>query len=175
LEPPINAIPGSASTCLEAHRFVRKMRGGAQSHLIEMEDGSFYVVKFTNNSQHPRIVVNEWIASTVLQHLGIVTPETAVVNISAAFIRDNPDVHLELAWSRASPTRGSHFGLCFASMSDKKAVYDFLPNALLESVANLSDFCGVLVVDKWLGNTVGRQSVFTRGRILTGRSRLSRR
>ena len=29
------------------------MRGEAQAHLIEMVDGSSYVVKFTNNSQHP--------------------------------------------------------------------------------------------------------------------------
>ena len=29
------------------------------------------------------------------------------------------------------------------------------------SVVNLADFCGVLVVDKWLGNTDYRQSVFT--------------
>jgi len=25
------------------------MRGGAQSHLIEADDGGFYVVKFSNN------------------------------------------------------------------------------------------------------------------------------
>jgi hypothetical protein len=141
---------------------VRKMRGGAQAHLIEMVNGSSYVVKFTNNSQHPRILINELIASTVFRHLGILTPDTAVVNVSAAFIRNNPDAYVDLASSRATPTRGSHFGSRFASISDKIAVYDFLPDTLLDSVANLSDFCGVLVADKWLGNTDSRQSVFTR-------------
>ena len=38
------------------------MRGGAQSHLIEADDGRFYIVKFQNNPQHRRILVNEWIA-----------------------------------------------------------------------------------------------------------------
>jgi len=138
------------------------MRGGAQAHLIEMVDGSSYVVKFTNNPQHPRILINEWIASAVLHHLGIVTPDTAAVSISPAFIRDNTDTYVELGSSRTPPTPGLHFGSRFASISDKTAVYDFLPAALLGRVANLSDFCGVLVVDKWLGNTDARQSVFTR-------------
>jgi hypothetical protein len=162
MQPAIRAMHGGSPIRVEAHRLIRKMRGGAQAHLIEMVDGSSYVVKFTNNSQHPRIVINEWIASTVLRHLGIVTPDTAIVNVSAAFIRNNPDVYVELASSRAAPSYGSHFGSRFASTSEKKAVYDFLPNPLLDNVANLSDFCGVLVVDKWLGNTDGRQSVFTR-------------
>ena len=44
---------------LKALRFVRKMRGGAQAHLIEAHDGNYYVVKFRNNPQHRRILVNE--------------------------------------------------------------------------------------------------------------------
>jgi hypothetical protein len=162
MQSAIREMPGGSSIHVEAHRLIRKMRGGAQAHLIEMVDGSSYIVKFTNNSQHPRIVINEWIASTVLRHLGIVTPDMAVVNVSAAFIRNNPEAYVELASSRAPPTRGSHFGSRFDSTSDKIAVYDFLPAKLLDSVANLSDFCGVLVVDKWLGNTDGRQSIFRR-------------
>ena len=135
------------------------MRGGAQTHLIETTDGSSYVVKFRNNPQHPRIVINEWIGSAVLRHLGISTPDIALVNISANFIRENPDVYLELASSRASPTCGSHFGSRLAGKS-AQTIYDMLPDARLGSVVNLADFCGVLVVDKWLGNTDYRQSVF---------------
>jgi hypothetical protein len=35
------------------------MRGGAQSHLMRCDDGYYYVVKFQNNPQHRRILVNE--------------------------------------------------------------------------------------------------------------------
>ncbi len=42
------------------------MRGGAQSHLMRCDDGYYYVVKFQNNPQHRRILVNEgfavWVA-----------------------------------------------------------------------------------------------------------------
>ena len=52
---------------VEAVRLLRKMRGGAQSHLIECADGHAYVVKFTNNPQHRRVLPNEWIAGEFLR------------------------------------------------------------------------------------------------------------
>src|SRR5437762_10637737 len=36
---------------LTAVRHVRKMRGGAQSHLLEADDGCWYVVKFRNKDR----------------------------------------------------------------------------------------------------------------------------
>ena len=38
---------------------IRRMRGGAQSHLMRCSDGHYYIVKFQNNLQHRRILVNE--------------------------------------------------------------------------------------------------------------------
>ena len=43
---------------LTAVRHIRKMRGGAQSHLLQADDGNYYVVKFRNNPQHRRILSN---------------------------------------------------------------------------------------------------------------------
>ena len=43
---------------VNAKRFVRKMRGSAQAHLLECDDGSFYVVKFSNNPQGGRRVLD---------------------------------------------------------------------------------------------------------------------
>jgi len=45
------------------------------------------------------------------------------------------------------------------------AIYDFVPDALLSGVSNLADFLAVLVFDKWMANTDGRQSVFFRARV----------
>jgi len=53
---------------LTARRHIRKMRGGAQSHLLEADDGQFYIVKFQNNPQHRRILVNELVASAPIRH-----------------------------------------------------------------------------------------------------------
>jgi hypothetical protein len=38
---------------------VRRMRGGAQAHLMRCDDGGYYIVKFRNNPQHLRVLANE--------------------------------------------------------------------------------------------------------------------
>ena len=48
---------------------------------------------------------------------------------------------------------------------DRDAVYDFLPDSLLPSVANLDHFAGALVFDKWAANSDARQAIFFRGRL----------
>jgi hypothetical protein len=52
----------------------------------------------------------------------------------------------------------------------RTAVYDFLPDALLASVENLSEFLGVLAFDKWIGNADARQAIFFRARLREDRS-----
>lgn len=104
--------------------------------------------------------MNEWIAACVFRHIGLATPEIAVVTLSDDFIRDNPNTNMEHRSSGVAPTCGPHFGSRFPKVD--VAVYDFLPDAILSKVANVSDFLGVLVADKWLGNTDSRQAIFFR-------------
>jgi len=148
-----------------AHRLTRKMRGGAQAHLLEASDGHSYVVKFHNNPQHRRILVNEWIASTFLRYLDIAAPETAMVELTQEFLAATPDVHIQLGRERRPVTPGWHFGSRFPGDPMRTVVYDFLPDTLLEHVENLQDFLGVLAFDKWMGNADSRQAIFFRARV----------
>ena len=150
---------------VKARRFIRKLRGGAQAHLIEAHDGHFYVVKFRNNPQHRRILVNEWVAATLLRHLQIATPVTQIVDLTAEFLDQNPDVYFQLGARRVRVEPGWHFGSRYPGDPARIAVYDFLPDALLERVANLSHFLAVYAADKWLGNADARQSIFFRARL----------
>lgn len=150
---------------LKAVRHVRKMRGGAQSHLLEADDGQWYVVKFRNNPQHHRILVNELLASEFLGYLKIAAPPVAFVLITPEFLSANPDVHLTLGTRRLEVQPGWHFGSRYPGDPSCTAVYDFLPDALLPSIANLPDFRAILVFDKWTGNSDGRQCVFFRARV----------
>ena len=150
---------------LDARRYLRKMRGGAQAHLIECSDGNAYVVKFQNNPQHRRILVNELIASTLLRHLQIAAPETALVRTGEAFLRAHPEVGMELGTQRVAPLHGWHFGSRYPGDPTTSAVYDFVPDTLLAQLANPRDFLGVLVFDKWTANADGRQAVFFRARL----------
>jgi hypothetical protein len=147
---------------------IRKMRGGAQAHLIQATDGNFYVVKFLNNPQHRRILVNEWIASAFLHYLGIATPEVAMIRISEAFLGANPEAYIQLGSRRQVLLPGWHFGSRFPGDPARNIVYDFLPDTLLEKVENLAEFRGVLAFDKWMGNADSRQAVFFRARLSEG-------
>jgi len=150
---------------IAAHRLTRKMRGGAQAHLLEASDGHSYVVKFHNNPQHRRILINEWIASTFLHYLDIAAPETAMVELTQEFLAATPDVHIQLGRERRPVTPGWHFGSRFPGDPMRTVVYDFLPDTLLEHVENLQDFLGVLAFDKWMGNADSRQAIFFRARV----------
>jgi hypothetical protein len=140
------------------------MRGGAQAHLIEAEDGHFYVVKFVNNPQHRRILINEWLACAFLRYLQIHVPDTAVVELTEDFIATTPDLYITLGNSRQSIAPGLHFGSRMAVHPDRVAIFDFLPDTLLNKVENRSDFLGMLAFDKWVGNADSRQAVFFRAR-----------
>src|SRR5258708_7141958 len=150
---------------IDARRFVRKMRGGAQAHLLEASDGHFYVVKFLNNPQHQRILINEWISSAFLGYLGISTPQPEFVRVSNQFLEDHPAVHLQLGSERRPVVPGWHFGSRYPGDPARSVVYDFLPDGLLDQVENLAEFRGILAFDKWMGNADSRQAIFFRARV----------
>ncbi len=141
------------------------MRGGAQAHLMEADDGRFYVVKFQNNPQHRRILVNELVSSVLLRYLRIAVPDTALVRVTREFLDENSEVFIHLGARRVPVVPGWHFGSCFPGDPNRNAVYDFIPDVLLGKVVNLPDFVGALVLDKWTGNADARQAVFFRARI----------
>jgi len=150
---------------LIAVRHIRKMRGGAQSHLLEADDGRWYVVKFRNNPQHRRILVNELLSAVFLDYLKISSPPVALLDVTAEFLAANPEVHLTLGASRVEVEPGWHFGSQYPGDPSRTAVYDFLPDALLPNVVNLDEFRAILVFDKWVANADGRQSIFYRANV----------
>lgn len=150
---------------LNARRHVRKMRGGAQAHLIEADDGQFYVVKLRENPQHRRVLINESVSAVFLRYLELSAPEVVIVSVSPEFLAANPEVGIRLASQVVPASPGWHFGSRYPGDPGTIAVYDFVPDALLLGVVNLRDFLGILAFDKWAGNADGRQCVFFRSRI----------
>ena len=150
---------------IRARKFIRKLRGGAQAHLLEAEDNELYVVKFVNNPQHRRILVNEWLGCAFLRYLQIHVPETVVIELTAEFLQDNPDLYLSMGSRKEIVPAGLHFGSRMAVNPERVAIYDFLPDMLLSKVENRVDFVGILAFDKWVGNADSRQAVFFRARL----------
>jgi hypothetical protein len=150
---------------VDARRFIRKMRGGAQAHLLEASDGRFYVVKFHNNPQHRRVLINEWIAAVFLECLGIAAPRAALVRVGQPFLEQNPEVYFQAGTGRNAVAPGWHFGSRYPGDPARTVIYDFLPDSLLTQVENLFDFHGVLAFDQWMGNADSRQAIFFRARL----------
>jgi hypothetical protein len=150
---------------VQARSFVRKMRGGAQSHLLQADDENFYVVKFRNNPQHRRILINELLSSAILKSLGILSPKAVLVGITPEFLRMNPEVHLTVGGRHLPVETGWHFGSQYPGNPASTAVYDFLPKEIRRQVVNSDDFLAALLFDKWVANMDGRQCVFYRAAI----------
>lgn len=150
---------------VHARQLIRKMRGGAQAHLIEASDGQFYVVKFQNNPQHRRILINEWIASAVFRYLQIQTPVVSVIELTREFLIGNEEISIQLGLKKVPVEPGWHFGSRYPGHPHRLAVYDFLPDQLIDRVHNVHDFLAAFVADKWLGNSDARQAVFFRAQI----------
>ncbi|HME13666.1 MAG TPA: HipA family kinase [Candidatus Acidoferrum sp.] len=145
---------------LRALEQIRRMRGGAQSHLMHCSDGHYYVVKFQNNPQHSRVLVNELLGTKLAARLGLPTTPVAVVEVSEELIRLTPELCVELPRSRIPCQPGLQFGSRFPGDPRRMTLHDFLPDEQLRAVANLHEFAGMLVFDKWTCNTNGRQTLF---------------
>lgn len=139
-----------------------RMRGGSQAHLVKGDDEFHYVVKFSNNPQGRRTLINELIGSTLLSSLSITTPPVALVYLAPELIESHPHAFVERGNRREPPVAGWHFGSRFPGDPEKQSVYDHLPHSLLIQVENLHEFIGALVFDKWVANVDTRQALFLR-------------
>lgn len=145
---------------VRAQEQIRRMRGGAQSHLMRCSDGNYYVVKFQNNPQHRRILVNEMLGTRLAARLGLPTAPVAVVYVSEELIRLTAELCVEMPRARMPCQAGPQFGSRYPGDPRRLTLHDFLPDEQLRAVQNLHDFAGMLVFDKWTCNTNGRQTIF---------------
>jgi len=147
---------------VQAVQHIRRMRGGAQGHLMLGADGQLYVVKFRNNPQHERVLANEMLATRLAAAAGLTVPETVVVEVSSWLIENTVELEMDLGRSRVPCSAGLQFGARYMGGSMPGQVVDYLPEEQLCEVRNLKEFGGMLCLDKWTGNVNGRQAVFVR-------------
>src|SRR5579864_396154 len=152
----------TGTTSLQAVQHVRRMRGGAQSHLMRGSDGGYWIVKFTNNPQHVRILANEFLASRIGFCLGLPMPQVSPIAVSDWLIENTPELHIECAGLKKPCRSGLQLASRYIADPVTDAVFDYLPESLSKKIMNIEDFPRCLVLDKWTGNADGRQAVFSR-------------
>jgi hypothetical protein len=138
------------------------MRGGAQGHLMRCSDGHHYVVKFRNNPQHLRVLVNEMLATRLAERAGLPVPATEVVEVGCWLIENTPELNIQLAHNVIPCLPGLQFGSRYVVDPLQGQVWDYVPSEMLSRVRNLETFAGMLALDKWTGNANGRQATFWR-------------
>jgi hypothetical protein len=158
----INRIVHSDVRTLHAVEHIRRMRGGSQSHLMRCSDGNYYVVKFQNNPQHRRVLVNELLGTSLAACLGLPTTPIAVIDVREDLILLTPDLYIEMPLSRMPCQPGLQFGSSYIGDPHHLSMLDFASDKHILEANNLRDFAGMLVFDLWTSNTDSRQVIFRR-------------
>jgi HipA-like protein len=153
---------------LFAKEHVRRMKGGAQAHLMRCSDDAYYVVKFQNNPQGTRTLANDLFGTLLAKRLGLPVAEGAVVEVSDRLINLTEELAIDHGRTRISCLSGRSFGSRYVSTiihGESSAVEPhetYLSQSRLKSVTNLADVIGTLVFDIWTCNRDTRQFVFVR-------------
>src|SRR5579871_2454862 len=110
-----------------AVQHIRKMRGGAQAHLMRASDGHFYVVKFQNNPQHLLVLANELLSTKLAALAGLPVAPAEIVEVRPWLIEHTPDLVIELAGGTVPCSPGLCFGSRYVSDTWEDQVFDYLP------------------------------------------------
>jgi hypothetical protein len=145
-----------------ALQHIKRMRGGAQSHLMRCDDGHYYVVKFRNNPQHERVLANEFLATKLAEIVGLPVPVAKVVEVPPWLAEHTAQLTIVLGNQEIPCEAGLQFGSRFVVSPSEGQVFDYLPPEMLSRVRNLEAFAGILLLDKWTCNADGRQVAFWR-------------
>ena len=145
----------------QARRFIQRMQGKSQAALIET-DGGYFVVKWQQNTQHRRILVNEAVCAELLKRVGVASPGWAWIGVDREFLARNPQARIEGRGGSIVIGTGWHFGAPAAANSHCREAYDHPPSSFVGKVSNPWDFLKVFVFDIWVDNRDRRQATFFR-------------
>lgn len=92
---------------------------------MRCDDGEYYVVKFQNNPQHRRVLVNELLGTKLAGHLGLPVPPVEVVEVGRELIENTAELVMQVGSSRALCSPGRQFGSRYPGKPAETAVHDF--------------------------------------------------
>jgi len=129
----------------KAKTYVGKMHSGKSKPLLfEATDGTQWVVKYKNNPQGIRILVNEWVASNLAQLLSLPSPECSLIML------DKQLLEIE-STSIPGTTTKVEVGLSFGSRYIDNA--DNNPTRYqMDRLDNTGIIPGIIVMDTWIDN-----------------------
>lgn len=94
--------------------------------------------------------------------IGLPVPTTAIVRVDQPLVEYSPALNIQLVNNAIPCQPRPQFGSKYVVSPLEGRVLDYLAPAMLGRVRNLHTFAGILVLDRWAGNTDGRQAAFWR-------------
>lgn len=128
---------------LKATRYITPLKeGGSLPAIMETDDGSLYVVKFSGAGQGPKALIAELVTGEIARHLGLRVPELAFIELDPVLALSEPDPEIQ-DLLRASA--GLNLGLRYLPNS-----YAF--NALLEPLPDPREASAIVWLDAYTTN-----------------------
>jgi hypothetical protein len=161
------SVKGSLSHCssaiLSASKFIRKMRGGSQSILVQANDTKYYVVKMVGNPQGTNVLANEFLGSMVGMGVGLPVPHARGIYLSDSFIDSYPEIWFELTNVRCRPSKGIHLGILFVGeLSGPGRPAEYISPSRVGTITNRPAFLGMYILDVLTNHQDNRQALFRR-------------
>lgn len=129
----------------QAKTYVGKMRSGKSKPLLfETTDGTQWVVKYKNNPQGIRILVNEWVASNLAPLLSLPSPECSLIML------DKQLLEIESIFIPSTTTKvevGLSFGSRYINNADNNPT-----RYQMARLDNTDVIPGIIVMDTWIDN-----------------------
>lgn len=120
---------------IQAKQHLRRMRGGAQSHLMFAENGHYSVVRFQNNPQHVRVLANELLATRIAERVDLPVPIMEVIEVSQWLIENTSDLRIRTSSASVPCQHGLALGARFVLGPLEGLVFDYLPASHLSECA----------------------------------------
>jgi hypothetical protein len=130
------------------------LRGGSNPLLCTASDDHCYVIKFLNNQQSRRCVVNDLFASLLAREIGLPVPQPALITITPEFVKRN---WLSPKLKDAIGDGTLHFGSRVPVDPNHWALFDHWPKRLTTELSNLGTAAGCWLFDVWTANGDGFQ------------------
>jgi hypothetical protein len=135
------------------------MPGYTQSLLILSTGLKHWVVKFRDNPFNKRLVLNEFIASSIAKRMGLTIPPFSFLEVEAFVLAEARERLPRFSINEHCHKPGLHFASRYV-LPEVAGSRKFIPSQHLGFVSNLNEAIGAFVFDVWLGNKDQRQVVF---------------
>lgn len=123
-------------------------RGATCPQRFEVKGVGPCVVKFLQNPQGPKAIVNELVGFGVARHLGLEYPQIGIVEVNASALPDNGTLTISFDDEPYTYKPGLHFYSKLLSSAADLTVFNFDSMAL----QNPNMLAGIVVLDLLLGN-----------------------